>query len=106
MEAVGSGGSIGSLTCLEGVAGIWAAVGFPTYLDIDSECRVNLFCDVENDYHTTGYVDGNLLVLIDIAMKIITVEGDTLTIIDASGDIDLPFARQTSANAIPQACRI
>jgi hypothetical protein len=107
-ESGGSGGTggMGPLTCLDGVDGIWAARGFPAYLDIDSECRVNMFCDIPNDYHTTGYVDGNLIVLIDIATKTITVEGDVLTIIDASGSTDLPFDRQTSASAIPQECRI
>ena len=105
----GSGGSggTGPLTCIAGVAGIWAADGFPAYLDIDSECRVTMFCDIPNDYHTTGWVDGNLLVLIDVAMKIITVEGDVLTVIDAGSDgTDLPFDRQTSADAIPSECRI
>jgi hypothetical protein len=93
--------------CLDGVAGIWVADGFPAYLEIDSECRVTMFCDIPNDYHTTGWVDGNLLVLIDVAMKTITVEGDVLTIIDAGSDgTDLPFDRQTTANAIPSECRI
>jgi hypothetical protein len=105
----GSGGSggIGPLTCLNGVAGIWAAVNFPAYLEIDAECRVTVFCDIPNDYHTTGYVDGNLLVLLNVAMKLITVEGDVLTVIDAGSDgTDLPFNRQTSANAIPSACQL
>jgi len=88
-------------------AGIWAALNFPAYLEIDSECRVTMFCDIPNDYHTTGYVDGNLLVLIDVAMKLITVEGDVLTVIDAGTDgTDLPFLRQTSASTIPSACRL
>jgi hypothetical protein len=104
-DASGGSGGTGLLTCPEGIAGVWAAMGFPAYLDIDSECRVTMFCDIPNDYHTTGYVDGNLLVLIDLAMKVITVDGDTLTILDASGDIDLPFVRQTSADAIPAECR-
>jgi hypothetical protein len=106
----GSGGSGGTggmpLTCLDGVAGIWVARGFPAYLEINSACLVTLFCDTENDYHSTGYVDGDVLVVTDIAVKTITVEGDVLTIIDASGDIDLPFDRQTSPDAIPAECRI
>jgi hypothetical protein len=82
------------------------ARGFPAYLEIDSACGVTLFCDTENDYYTSGYVDDDVLVLNDLAVKVITVEGDVLTIIDASGDIDLPFDRQTSPSAIPAECRI
>jgi hypothetical protein len=65
-----------------------------------------MFCDIPNDYHTTGYVDGDTLVLIDLATKTITVEGDVLTVIDAEPGIDLPFTRQSTAAAIPQGCRI
>ena len=97
---------MGPLMCIDGVAGIWVARGFPAYLDIDSECRVNTFCDIPNDYHTTGFVDGDLLVLLDLTQKFITVEGDVLTVIDASGPTDLPFDRQTSPDAIPEECRI
>jgi hypothetical protein len=104
----GSGGTDGTGTgmCLDGVAGIWVARGFPAYLEIDSACRVSLFCDVENDYHTTGYVDDDLLVLLELTQKRITLVGDVLTILDAEAGIDLPFDRQTSPSAIPDECRI
>jgi hypothetical protein len=92
--------------CLDGVGGIWAARGFPAYLEIDSACRVTLFCDIVNDYHTTGYVDGDLLVLIDIAQKRITVVGDVLTVLDAEPGTNLPFDREASPAAIPDGCRI
>jgi hypothetical protein len=102
----GGTGATGTGMCLTGVAGIWVARGFPAYLEIDSACRVNLFCDVENDYHTTGYVDDDLLVLIDLTVKRITVVGDVLTVLDAEAGVDLPFDRQTSSSAIPAECRI
>jgi hypothetical protein len=102
----GGAGGTGQRTCLPGVAGIWAARNFPAYLEIDSGCVVTLFCDVENDYHTTGYVDDDLLVLSDLAVKLITVAGDVLTVLDAEPGIDLPFDRQSSPAAIPDACRL
>ena len=92
--------------CLDGAAGVWRARGFPAYLEIDSACSVNLFCDVENDYHTTGYVDDDLLVLTELTEKRITVVGDVLTILDAEPGIDLPFDRQSSPDAIPDECRL
>ena len=62
-----------------------------------------MFCDIPNDYHTTGYVDGNRLVLFDVAMKLITVEGDVLTVIDAGSDgTDLPFTRQRRPTRSPR----
>lgn len=93
-------------TCVDGAPGIWVARGFPAYMEIDSACRVNLFCDVTNDYHTTGHVEDDLLVLTGLTTKQISVVGDVLTILDAEPGVNLPFDRQSSPSAIPAECRI
>ena len=92
--------------CLEGSPGVWAASGYPAYLDIAESCQVTLFCDLDKMYHTTGYVEGDRIVLNDLAVLEISVAGDTLVLLNASGSSDLPFTRQASADAIPAACRM
>lgn len=99
----GSGGSA-DVSCLDGLEGVWALPGYPAYLQIDGNCQVTLFCDLDKGYHTTGHVRGDVLTLTEIATLSITLEGDDLTLLQATNGMDLLFERQASTAAIPEAC--
>jgi hypothetical protein len=81
---------------------------YPAYLQIDATCAVTLFCDLDKGHHTTGHVDGDTLVLDDIAgasiERTITLAGDTLTVLQAGGGQNLPFVRSQPGFVVPQAC--
>jgi hypothetical protein len=105
----GSGGGgmagSGSGSCPDGLEGFWKLPNYEAYLQVDAECRVTLFCDLVEGHHTTGYVDEDTVVLVDLAMPSYVLMGDTLTLLDAGGQgEDLPFARQPHGTAAPAAC--
>jgi hypothetical protein len=104
--ASGGGGAGSQLSCAPASIGVWKMIGYEAYLQVGADCQVPLFCDVVEGHRTTGYLDGDMLTLTDLATLEVMLVGDTLTLVDAgpSGTEDLPFQRQTSADVIPQAC--
>ena len=99
----GSGGA-NQASCTEGVAGVWMIPGYPAYLQINESCEVTLFCDLDKAYHTTGYLEGDVITLTGVATVNYTVMGNLLTLIDATSTGDVNFARQASADVIPAEC--
>jgi len=78
--------------------------GYPAYLQIDGNCQVTLFCDLDKDYYTTGYLEGDVITLTGVATVNYTVTDTTLTLIDATSSGDVNFARQESSDVIPDEC--
>ena len=78
--------------------------GYPAYLQINESCEVTLFCDLDKAYHTTGYLEGDVITLTGVATVNYTVMGNLLTLIDATSTGDVNFARQASADVIPAEC--
>jgi hypothetical protein len=108
-DGAGAGGGgmagAGSGSCPDGLEGIWKLPNYEAYLQVDAECGIPLFCDLVEGHHTTGYVDEDTVVLVDLAMPSYVLMGDTLTLLDAGGQgEDLPFARQPQGTAVPAAC--
>jgi hypothetical protein len=60
-----------------------------------------------NAIHTTGTLDGEMLHLDSVAGEplsfVYTLTKDTLTIVDGSGDLDLPLTR-VAAQQLPVDC--
>jgi hypothetical protein len=101
--ASGGGGGASQASCAEAAAGVWLIPGYPAYLQID-DCQVPLFCDLDKGYHTTGYLEGDVITLTGVATLSYTVTGDVLTLLDGSSSGDILFARQSSADVIPAEC--
>ena len=96
------------LTCDQNVVGAWWLVGNQVYLVVESDCSVSKFCDLINDYHSTGSISGNELTIYGISKNEIVLEGNnTLILLGGPGGMDLPFARiyrEYGIDPIPEDC--
>lgn len=87
--------------------GTWALGDGNLFAVIDAACEIHNFCDIMNAIHTTGTLDGEMLHLDSVAGEplsfVYTLTKDTLTIVDGSGDLDLPLTR-VPAQQLPVDC--
>jgi hypothetical protein len=95
-------------TCDQTAVGTWWLVGNEVYFVVESDCRISKFCDLINDYHSTGRIDGDELTLYGLAKNEIIFEGnDTLIMLGGADGIDLPFTRiyrEYGIDPIPEDC--
>lgn len=87
--------------------GTWALGDGNLFAVIDEACEIHNFCDIMNGIHTTGTLDAEVLHLDSVAGEplsfVYTLTTDTLTIVDGSGDVDLPLTR-VPAQQLPVDC--
>lgn len=95
-------------TCDPGVVGAWWLLGNEVYLVVESDCSVSKFCDLINDYHSTGRISGNELTIYGISKNEIVLEGNnTLIMLGGPDGIDLPFTRiyrEYGIDPVPEDC--
>ena len=95
-------------TCDQDVVGAWWLLGNEVYIVVESNCSVSKFCDLINDYHSTGYISGNELTIHGITTSEIVLEGNnTLILLGGPDGIDLPFTRiyrEYGIDPIPEDC--
>jgi hypothetical protein len=91
--------------CADGLPGVWKIPGYEAYLQVDAACEIPLFCDLVKGYHTTGQADETTIVLENVATVEYTVSNAVLSLVGANENGgDILFARQASAEVIPDAC--
>lgn len=95
-------------TCDPGVVGAWWLLGNEVYIVVESDCSISKFCDLINDYHSTGKISGNTLTIHGITTNEIVLEGNnTLILLGGPDGMDLPFTRiyrEYGIDPIPEEC--
>ncbi|UCG95654.1 MAG: hypothetical protein JSV92_01230 [archaeon] len=94
--------------CDEEVVGAWWLVGNEVYFIVEPDCSISKFCDLINDYHTTGSVSENTIIFDGISTNKFVMNGSSVLIILGGPDgMDLPFARiyrEYGIDPIPEDC--
>jgi hypothetical protein len=95
-------------TCDESAVGAWWLLGNEVYIVVESDCSISKFCDLVNDYHSTGRIDGNELTIYGFTKNEILLEGNnTLILLGGPDGMDLPFTRiyrEYGIDPIPEDC--
>lgn len=96
-------------TCDQDFVGAWWLVGNQVYFIVEPDCSISKFCDLIEDIHTTGSIQGNQFILAGgaITNEIVLNSNTSLTILGGSGGIDLPFTRiyrEYGIDPIPEDC--
>ena len=95
-------------TCDPDVVGNWWLMANEVYIIVESDCSISKFCDLNNDYHSTGMISGNQLTIYGITTNEIRLEGNnTLILLGGPDGIDLPFTRiyrEYGIDPIPEDC--
>jgi hypothetical protein len=94
--------------CDEDAVGAWWLLGNQVYIVVESDCSISKFCDIINDYHTTGSISGNKIIIDGISTNQFVMNGsNTLIILGGPDGMDLPFVRiyrEYGIDPIPEDC--
>jgi hypothetical protein len=94
--------------CDQNVVGAWWLLGNEIYFIVEPDCSISKFCDIINDYHTTGSVEGNTIIFDGISTNQFVMNGNnSLTILGGADGVDLPFIRvyrEFGIDPIPEDC--